>query len=77
MARCINVAKSSVTLLYDFELPNFNYVINTTQNLEHFYNQLNPQELNPFISPESVVAQDDAHTLDGELDEFCKYCHNA
>lgn len=70
MARCINVAKSSVTLLYDFELPNFNYVINTTQKLEHFYNQLNPQELDPFISPESVVAQDDAHTLDSELDEF-------
>lgn len=70
MARCINVAKSSVTLLYDFEIPNFDYALNTTKKLEHLCNQLNPRELEPFISSESVVTQDDTRTLDSVLDEF-------
>ena len=70
MARCINVAKSSLALLYDFELPSFDYVTNHTQKLEHLYNRRNPQEFKGFIDPEFSATDDNTSVFDGELEEY-------
>ena len=70
MARCINVAKSSVTLLYDFELPSFDYATNHTKKLEYLYDRRNPQEFKDSLNPEPAATVDDSNVFDLELDEF-------
>lgn len=70
MARCINVAKSSITLLYDFELPSFDHATSHTKKLEYLYNRRNPQELEGSIDPEPTATVDSASVFEGELEEF-------
>lgn len=70
MARCINVAKSSITLLYDFELPSFDHATSHSKKLEYLYDRRNPQEFKGSIDSEPVATVDDASVFDSELDDF-------
>lgn len=70
MARCINVAKSSVTLLYDFELPSFDHAMSHAKKLEHLFDCRNPQGFKGSIDPEPTATVDDTGAFDNELEDF-------
>lgn len=73
MARCINVAKSSITLLYDFELPSFNHATSHTRKLEYLYDCRNPQKFRDSINPEPAITVDDTSVFDSELEDFVNF----
>ena len=73
MARCINVAKSSITLLYDFELSNFNYAISHSKELEYLFDCRNPQEYKGSIGTEPIEKVSSTSVLDSELEDFINF----
>ena len=70
MTRCINVAKSSIILLYNFELPSFNYAMSHSKELEYLYDCRNPQEFKDPMDPKPTATVDDTSAFDSELEDF-------